>query len=1050
MRKILIFFKSSSSEDEIKPNKQYLLKNKLKRRSKDIKNEEIFEESLSKIIDDEVNFLENNSKKVKINENFEDIKLNESTKPQKINIKSVEEKLEQIQNSKKPKISLQNYEIYKTIGHEEQNTFEDYSQEEEEEEEIVYKKNSSKKSKYTPLEQQYLEIRQKYKDTILFVESGYRYIFFDKDAEIASKILNIRASISHNFLSTSIPVHRLHVHALRLIQAGYKVGVVSQTETAALKSISNNKNTPFSRSLSTLYTKSTLVNDEMDPLDKNDNGNYLMSIYETNLIEISTQNKNLYSSEFVKISIVAVKTSTGDIIYDSFEDGPSRFELETRLRHLNPVEIVQQETISSQTKKIIQNTLLEKSKEDCTRIENIKMVYFQLDYCKQLIEEEISNLSSQENIVDSRRFFNSISDHSTCCFGSLIHYLKDFGLSSLVCLSCNINSFSNKNMMQIDGNCLFNLELLYNQSTMNTNGSLLSVIDYTKTAFGKRKLISWIRQPLFQKQQIDSRLDAVESLLNILNSKSEKFAFLESFSTLLGDLPDLEKGISRIYYQRCKPSEFLLILKAFRKVEICLKTLNFTFDSQLLNQLFALIPQDFGVLVSDFLDILNENFDDKSKLFVDETKFPKLFETRQKLHEIEAEFISHLKDIRKILKIPDLQFVTKNREEYIIEIKKTNSKLVPSNWIALASPKNFTRYHTPQIKTLYAQLLQIRETLNFENLNAWKSFVVDFSSKYVIFKAVVESLANLDCILSLTNLANSEGYSRPKITPNNLSFEQSQITIKNGRHPIVESLLNGSTFVPNDTLMGINEHDQKSLIITGPNMGGKTCYIKQVAILCIMAQIGSFIPCDSATITPIDAIYTRMGAYDNIVKGQSTFFIELEETSIILKNATQNSLAILDELGRGTSTHDGFSIAYATLEHLVNKIKCFTLFVTHYPALSQLTKIYPHFIQSHHISYIENNDQTKDPLSSNIIFLHKLVGGVESRSFGLNVARLSGLSPELISKANKLSKDLENQVKKHQYLAGLKNIYLLSKMSPIEEITIQKLISLQIQLSSLR
>lgn len=1013
-------------------------------------------------------------------------------------------------------------------------------------------KSSASSIKYTPLELQYLEMREKHPETILFVESGYRYKFFGKDAEIASKVLNIRAGISNNFLSTSVPVHRLHVHAMRLVQAGYKVGVVSQIETAALKAISSNKSGPFKRAVSALYTKSTLVNENMDPLTDSSTayGNYLFALYET-----SSHTKQMVDS--IRIHIVAVKTSTGDIIYDSFDDSGMRNELETRLRHINPVEIVLPRNVSSSTKRLIEHLCSSKLKEDLIRLEYLEPNCFDLKVSRELIDDELANYESSlkidpretelrddnsTNAMDeeekgseisnlkgsqrgsgnaskslikkyrgqegrdmlnrARSFFSSLDTPQFIVFGALTHYLKEFGLSSLICLSCNFNSFSSAKHMYLDGNALSNLELLTNQQTNTKDGSLLAVIDQTSTSFGKRRLMQWIRQPLATKIDIDERLDAVEEIsklgasdadpatyegakqdssepkssqsTNSKNSDSSSIYVanknrngLTHLLALLPQLPDLERGICRIFYNRCSVQEFLSVLASFRHVAIRMPKIDeieACCQSSLLKKLLRKIPHDFADHVSYFLDPLNINSTDSQKcdLFVNTSFHPALQEVTEQLKFVESELDDHLLEIREKLGKPRLEYVKKNKDEYVIELTKAEASRAPKNWISLASPQSCSRFHTPFIVEKYKELLQFRERVAMETANAWAQFVAEFASRYAIFRDTVDALATLDVLQCFSKLAKTEGFVRPTIigpkegeneeTKNqkteNLDSDASEgleISIKNGRHPIVESLLLGTSkaFVPNDTEMGGNleSRSEKVTIITGPNMGGKTCYTRQVALLCIMAQMGSYVPAERMKLFPLDLIATRMGAYDNMAKGQSTFFVELQETSDILRTATPRSLVILDELGRGTSTHDGFSIAFATLHHLITINRCFTLFVTHYPALSQLTRLFPKIVSNHHISYLEeegsstaentdNNDSSSNEnaiAGPRITFLHKLVRGTEGRSFGMNVARLALLPESVVSSAAKRSSSLESQVKSRYAKLAIKKLYELAQ-----------------------
>jgi DNA mismatch repair protein MSH3 len=289
-------------------------------------------------------------------------------------------------------------------------------------------------------------------------------------------------------------------------------------------------------------------------------------------------------------------------------------------------------------------------------------------------------------------------------------------------------------------------------------------------------------------------------------------------------------------------------------------------------------------------------------------------------------------------------------DEYVIEVNKSAYKKAPDDWIPLKGTKTLDRYHTPFIKEKLQHLQEAREMLVLESDAAWAHVLRDFSAQYAELRQAVVALATLDCLFSLAVVAKQEGYVRPTILPSASSTAtQQQLKIVGGRHPVVEALL-PEPFVPNDVCMETQRHSV--YILTGPNMGGKTSFARQVALISVMAQIGSFVPAQEASLTPFDAIYTRMGASDDDTRGHSTFFVELQETSEILRHASPRSLVLLDELGRGTSTHDGYAIAYATLQYIISRLHCLTLFVTHYPALAHLERLHPVIVQNFHMGFL--------------------------------------------------------------------------------------------------
>lgn len=893
------------------------------------------------------------------------------------------------------------------------------------------KKKKKGKSPYTPLELQYIAIRDAHPDTILFVESGYRYRFFGRDAEIASKVLNIQANMSHNFLTGSVPVHRLHVHARKLVQEGYKVGVVSQTETAALKAISNNKNGPFERNITAIYTKSTFIGDQIDPISSPEQimGNYLLCIYET------------VEDKKVTISLVAIQTSSADIICDTFEDDFMRNELETRIKHIEPIEVVLPDNISKATQDIIEHMNYFRRREEIARIERIPHDVY--DKADQIIDEKITLLKTMEGFESNMGSkFDDMNAHLKSAFAGIIHFLSEFGLDALPFISLNHRSFLTHDHMKISGQTLHNLELFQNSSTGEKKGSLFHILDHTSTAFGRRLLMEWIKLPLLNRNAIIERQEAVEEISYVADGCP-----FSSILSKLRTMPDLERGISRIYYQKSSVHDFIECLKGFKTmyhtIEAYKQDADNLLESKRIQEILNSIPDSIIDHVHHFLDHMNldASAEDKSDLFLNDGPFPMISKAKSTISEIEQSIKDHLYEVRSILKLPDLEYKTLLKTDYTIDVTKTvANKYVPSNWTKLSMTKTNMRYHTPFIVEQTKELARWKETLALESHRAWEKFVSQFSSRYIVFRNAVKAFAELDCLHALSIVARQSGYIKPNISDS----EEPIISIKDGRHPIIESILSDKSYVPNDCHMSLSDN-HTCTIVSGPNMGGKTSYSKQIALICLLAQIGSFVPANEVTLTPLDTIYTRMGASDNMMEGKSTFFLELQETAFILKYATPRSLAILDELGRGTSTHDGFSIAYATLKYMVSNIGCFTLFITHYPSLHQLVKEYPNSVKSFHISYKREEGNDEDAIT----FLYKLEPGIEDRSFGMNVASLANLPPSVVEKARQLSHIFESYTKRRLKKKYIQTMYQLITRSNTIKDSLSRLKKLQQSVSTL-
>ncbi|XP_048706047.2 DNA mismatch repair protein Msh3 isoform X3 [Caretta caretta] len=802
--------------------------------------------------------------------------------------------------------------------------------------------NKRTKSIYTPLELQFMEMKEQYKDAILCVECGYKYRFFGEDAEIAAKELNIYCHQDHNFMTASIPTHRLFVHVRRLVAKGYKVGVVKQMETAALKAAGENKSSLFTRKLTALYTKSTLIGEDVNPLLKLDDpvdveeitadvsDNYLLCICEN---KESLRDKKKGD---VVIGIVGVQPTTGEVVFDSFQDSSSRLELESRVLRLQPVELVLPSDLSDQSERLISSI---------TSVSNFKQLSSEAEY------------------------------------------------------------------MTINGTTLKNLEILQNQTDMKTKGSLLWVLDHTKTSFGRRKLKKWVTQPLMKSSEINARLDAVSE---ILMSESSVFGHIQNH---LCKMPDIERGLCSIYHKKCSTQEFFLIVSTLSRLGLELQALVPAIRSQVKAPLLQVALLEIPELlfpVKHYLQILNEEAaktGDKTQLFKDLTDFPTIRKQKGDIQKVISQIQFHLQEIQRMIKNPHAEYVTVSGQEFLIEVKNSLLSSVPSDWVKVGSTKAVSRFHSPFIVENYRHLNQLQEQLVLDCNAEWLNFLDHFSEYYHSVLKAVGHLATIDCIFSLAKVAKQGDYCRPVVQD-----KGKKIIIKNGRHPVIDELLGEQDqYVPNSTNLAGDK--ERVMIITGPNMGGKSSYIKQVALITIMAQIGSYVPAEESTVGVVDGIFTRMGAADNIYKSQSTFMEELTDTAEIIRRATSRSLVILDELGRGTSTHDGIAIAYATLEHFIRDVESLTLFVTHYPSVCDLEKIYPEQVGNYHMGFLVNEEESEQQKGSEdeenpefITFLYQITRGVAARSYGLNVAKLADVPEEILKKAAHKSKELEGLV----------------------------------------
>ena len=901
--------------------------------------------------------------------------------------------------------------------------------EDEEPEEHTTKSAKAKKgpaakktaSKLTPMEKQYLEIKRKHLDAVIVMEVGYKFKFLGEDARIASKELGIvcipgkfRYDEHHSeahldrFASASFPTHRLQVHVKRLVKANHKVGVVRQLETAALKAAGDNRNAPFVRKLTNLYTKGTYVDDIEGLESSTDNSGagaqqtgYLLCITETNA-------NGWGSDEKVQVGLVAVQPATGDIIYDDFEDGFMRNEIETRLLHIAPAEFLIVGDLSKATDKLIHHLSASKTNVfgDRSRVERVEKVktmaaqaYSHISnfYAGKMKSSQESGSSSQSAVLDK---VHQLSEHVTICLSAMITYLSEYGLEHVFDLTKYFQPFSARSYMLLNGNTLSSLEIYQNQTDYTAKGSLFWTMDRTKTRFGQRLLRKWVGRPLIDKARLEERIAAVEEL-----KEGDNTIAVDKLKFVLGKIKtDLEKVLIRIYYKKCSRPELLAALQTLQDISgqyLAAKSPEQSgFTSTLLSEAVSNVPQIYEDL-NTFLEKINARAakdDDKYSFFRDEHEAEDINDLKLSIASVEDDLKTHKKDAAAKLGKSKVDYVTVAGIEYLIEVKRKSieEKKVPASWQQISATKAMLRFHTPEVKRMLQERDQYKESLAAACDRAFKGLLDEISAKYQQLRDCVSSLATLDALLSLATLANQPGYVRPTFT------DEIGLDIIGGRHPMVEQLLLDG-YVSND--MHLSHNSTRALLITGPNMGGKSSYVRSTALIAIMGQIGSYVPATEARLGMLDAVFTRMGAFDNMLKGESTFMVELNETSDILKSATPRSLIILDELGRGTSTFDGVAIAEAVLDFVIRDLQSLTLFITHYQHLAKLqNRFSKQELKNVHMRF-EERDSGKE-----VVFLYEAAEGTSHRSYGLNVARLARVPDKVIDVAEVKSRELEQSM----------------------------------------
>ncbi|OAX84519.1 DNA mismatch repair protein MSH3 [Emergomyces africanus] len=870
--------------------------------------------------------------------------------------------------------------------------------------------------KLTPMERQIIDIKKKHMDTVLVVEVGYKFRFFGEDARIAAKELSIvcipgkfrfdeHPSEAHltRFASASIPVHRLHVHVKRLVAAGYKVGVVRQLETAALKAAGDNRNAPFVRKLTNLYTKGTYI-DDVEGLEAPGGGSSTTSTSTGYLLCMTESNaKGWGNDEKVRVGIVAVQPATGDVIYDGFEDGFMRSEIETRLLHIAPCEFLIVGEMSKATEKLVQHLSGSKTNVfgDKVRVERVsKQKTAAAESHSHVTSFYAGRMKAKGNIEDvtTSHLLEKVlrlPEDITICLSSMIKHMSEYGLEHIFDLTKYFQPFSARSHMLLNGNTLTNLEIYQNQTDHTSKGSLFWTLDRTKTRFGQRLLRKWVGRPLLNKNELEERVAAVEELQD--PSKTRQ---IEQLKSLLSKIKaDLEKSLIRIYYGRCTRPELLTVLQTLQLIAdeyVHLKSpADVGFASPTITTSIAALPaiRDDVVTYLNKINAQAAKKDDKYCFFRESEETEEITESNLGIAEVQHRLNEHCAVAAEILGKKTVQYTTVAGIEYLIEVENSpyNLKKVPASWRKISGTKKVSRFHTPEVVQYIRERDQYKESLAAACDKAFHSLLADISTKYQSFRDCIQALATLDCLLSLANIASQPGYVKPKYT------DETCISVQRGRHPMVEQLLLDN-YVPNDIELHTNE--TRALLITGPNMGGKSSYVRQVALISIMGQIGSYVPADSATLGMLDAVYTRMGAFDNMLAGESTFMVELSETADILKQATPRSLVILDELGRGTSTHDA----------LPSPRLCWLI--------CGLARGFPKGeLRNVHMKFTESGTDGRD-----ITFLYELGEGVAHRSYGLNVARLANVPASVLEVAGAKSAELEEKIRKKQILGLTKAV----------------------------
>ncbi len=806
--------------------------------------------------------------------------------------------------------------------------------------------------KLTPMMQQYMELKQNYKDCIVLYRLGDFYEMFFDDAIVASKVLEIALTgrdcgLEERAPMCGVPHHAVDNYIPKLIENGLKVAICEQMEDpATAKGI-------VKRDVVRIITPGTVIDQNM--LEDKAN-NYLCSLYITN-------------SGF---GISYVDVSTGDLLvteYNSSNKNALTDAIVNEIIKINPSEIIANSYINND---IIDSKI--SLVNDINTLDEYKELI--LKHFNKQSKEAFNSLASLDSFGISDNFSLIMS------LGMLIEYLYTTQKISLEHIN-KIESYKLGDYVQLDSSTRKNLELTETMRGKKGQGTLYHVIDYTMTAMGGRLLKKWIEEPLRSQSLINKRLDAVEELYNNIMVSNNIKEYMKK-------IYDIERLIGRIVYGNCNGRDLIALKQSISNLPDFKSELSFS-EVELIKEIY----DNFDTL-SDVYDLLEKSIVEDPPISIREGGIikPGFNAELDEIKEISVhgkEWISNLQNIeRERTGIKNLKIGYNKIFGYFIEITQSNIKNVPDDYTRKQTLANCERFVTPELKEMESKILNADEQIMKLEYNLFLEIRQYIKEQITRIQNTAHNIAIIDSINSLSIAAVKNNYVRPKINTGN------HIHITEGRHPVIEKLIKNEMFVPNDTK--IDNKKLRMSIITGPNMAGKSTYMRQVALITLLAHVGSFIPAKEADICIVDKIFTRVGASDDLAQGQSTFMVEMSEVSNILKNATENSLLILDEIGRGTSTYDGLSIAWSVVEYITKKIKAKTLFATHYHELSELEdKI--DSIKNFRILIKESGDK--------ITFLRKIVEGSVDKSYGIQVANLAGLPEEVINRAKEIIMQLE-------------------------------------------
>ena len=803
----------------------------------------------------------------------------------------------------------------------------------------------------TPMMRQYHSVKQKHPGMLVFFRMGDFYELFYEDAEVASRELEITLTSRNNdrkgnpIPMAGVPHHALDNYLARLVKKGFKVALCDQVEDPKqAKGI-------VRREVTRVVTPGTAVEENLLESKRN---NYLAALH--------FRQAGGYGVGFVDVS-------TGEFWVSEFE-GPKAWEMtEAELLHFRPTEVVipeggQEQLTASLPSDLVASLVLTPQSD----------WHFNSDYAQRLLLTHFELASLEGFGLDGR-------ESAIGAGGALLHYLQQTRKTSLGHIT-SLRFSESSQFLRLDESTVENLELVRGADG-GRRWTLLSIIDQTRTGMGARQIRGWMLRPSLDLAQIEARLEAVEELKGTITD-------LAQVGKVLAKIHDLERLLSRVTTETAHPRDLVSLKSSLHMLPHLNQSLE-GFKADLLRPL--------SDLLEDVAELLQRSLNEEAPVSLNDGGMilkgfhQELDELREISHSGKS-FIAKLEATeRQRTGISNLKVKYNRVFGYFIEVTKSNLESVPEHYIRKQTLVNCERYITPELKEYEDKVLGAEERIIKLERELFVEIRRQVGAQARRIQQSAQIVARVDVLASLAEAAHKYSYARPRLD------DSHQLEIVGGRHPVLERQ-GDDPFVPNDLFC--NSDTDQMLILTGPNMGGKSTYLRQNALIVILAQMGSFVPAESARVGLVDRIYTRVGASDNLARGRSTFMVEMIETANILNTATPRSLVLLDEVGRGTATFDGLSIAWSVAEYLTTepKRKARTLFATHYVELTKLEKLYPG-VKNYRVTIRESGDD--------ILFLHRVKPGVASRSYGVEVARLAGLPQPVLHRARQILSRLERK-----------------------------------------